>query len=167
MTYFASIMQFMFTSSIINTKTRLFIYSRLIKKAENVEFTHHCSNYFMGVVSTLCFGGRVPPEPDLIRMLMDMMTEKQGVIWPFGKLNAVPVVTSSLLQLLLEHKYVQRARPFLTVYTLLPGLPYVPYVYTITRPLLGLYVLISRADSFHTSVFFFINCQFWFFVYIL
>ena len=83
------------------------IHSRLIKKAENVEFTHHCNNYFMAVVSTLCFGGRSPPEPDLISMLMEVMTEKRGVISPVGKLNEVPVVSSSLLQLLLEHKYAQ------------------------------------------------------------
>ena len=62
----------------------------------------------MEVVSTLCFGRRSAPEPDLITMLMTMMfVERCGVISPTArKLDAVPVITSSLLQLLLEHKYV-------------------------------------------------------------
>ena len=68
----------------------------------------------MEVVSTLCFGGDRAPEPDLIKMLMEIIyTEKKdaGVITqdltPFteGKKDKVPVIRSSLLQLLLEHKY--------------------------------------------------------------
>ena len=67
----------------------------------------------MEVVSTLCFGGDSAPEPDLIKMLMEIIyTEKDaGVITqdltPFaeGKKDKAPVIRSSLLQLLLEHKY--------------------------------------------------------------
>ena len=68
----------------------------------------------MEVVSTLCFGGDSAPEPDLIKMLMEIIyTEKEdaGVITqdltPFaeGKKDKAPVIRSSLLQLLLEHKY--------------------------------------------------------------
>ena len=66
----------------------------------------------MEVVSTLCFGKQAIPEPGLIRMLMDiMLAEGRTVISSAGdkkrakKGNKIPVITSSLLQLLLEHKY--------------------------------------------------------------
>jgi hypothetical protein len=61
----------------------------------------------MEVVSSLCFGRKDAPEPKLIEILMKMMlTEKQGVISASveRKMDSVPVVTSSLLQLLLEHR---------------------------------------------------------------
>ena len=65
----------------------------------------------MEIVSTLCFGGQNAPEPDLIKMLMQLIfTENkkselttQDLI-PLGHKDRVPVVRSSLLQLLLEHK---------------------------------------------------------------
>ena len=68
----------------------------------------------MEVVSTLCFGGQRIPEPGLIKMLMQIIfTENSNSelatqdLTPLtdGKMDEVPVVRSSLLQLLLEHKY--------------------------------------------------------------
>ena len=70
----------------------------------------------MEVVSNLCFGGHKPPEPDLIKMLMDtVFTEKSESmevetrdITPYQvDPDDVPVVRSFLLQLLLEHKYIR------------------------------------------------------------
>lgn len=71
----------------------------------------------MEVVSSLCFGGNKPPEPDLIKMLMDIIfTEKKQTaskdvsldtrdMTPYqANSDQVPVVRSFLLQLLLEHK---------------------------------------------------------------
>ena len=67
----------------------------------------------MEVVSNLCFGGHKPPEPDLIKILMDtVFTAKEDSVGtramtPYdGDADQVPVVRSFLLQLLLEHKYV-------------------------------------------------------------
>ena len=64
----------------------------------------------MEVVTTLCFGGDSMPEPDLIKMLMDIVfTENDSTrdLTPFKdvKGDKSPTVRSSLLQLLLEHKY--------------------------------------------------------------
>ena len=69
----------------------------------------------MEVVSNLCFSGHKPPEPELIKMLMNtVFTEKKqdaslGTrdMTPYqADPDHVPVVRSFLLQLLLEHKYV-------------------------------------------------------------
>lgn len=83
-------------------------YCRLVAKHDAKDFTRHCRSYFMEVVSTLCFGGQSAPEPDVIKMLMNMMfAERQSMISTSAekKTDVVPVITSSLLQLLLEHKY--------------------------------------------------------------
>ena len=70
----------------------------------------------MEIVSDLCFGGHKPPEPDLIKMLMDtVFTEKKQTteatsldtrdMTPYQEdPDQVPVIRSFLLQLLLEHK---------------------------------------------------------------
>ncbi len=66
----------------------------------------------MEVVSTLCFGGQSAPEPALIKSLMEMVfTEDSDLVSPItemggSKSDKVSVVQSSMLQLLLEHKYV-------------------------------------------------------------
>lgn len=74
-----------------------------------------CRDFFMEVVSTLCFGGRDAPEPELVKSLMDTVfgTNREGTMFttrditPYdqeSKCDEVPVVRSFLLQLLLEHK---------------------------------------------------------------
>ena len=73
-----------------------------------------CREFFMEVVSNLCFGGHKPPEPDLIKMLMNtVFTERKEDasaldtrdMTPYqADPDQVPVVRSFLLQLLLEHK---------------------------------------------------------------
>lgn len=81
----------------------------------------------MEVVSTLCFGGQSAPEPDLIKMLMEIVfsfDEQSEVLstqdlTPLDvKKDAVPVVRSSLLQLLLEHKYTVY-KYFVDIYSIL------------------------------------------------
>ena len=80
----------------------------------------------MEVVSNLCFGGHKPPEPDLIKMLMNtIFTEKQDDaalytrdMTPYqADPDQIPVVRSFLLQLLIEHKYANGSN-IVTDYTL-------------------------------------------------
>jgi len=77
----------------------------------------------MELVSSLCFGAHSAPEPDLIKMLIDMVfterqetegqeTEGQEVevgtrdFSPYHEVRSdkVPIIRSFLLRLLLEHK---------------------------------------------------------------
>ena len=67
----------------------------------------------MELVSSLCFGAHSAPEPDLIKMLINMVfTEGQEAdvgtcdFSPYqeGRSDEVPIVRSFLLRLLLEHK---------------------------------------------------------------
>ena len=76
------------------------------------DFEKNCRSYFMEIVSTLCFGGQNAPDSDLIKMLMQLIfteNKKSGLttqdLTPLGHKDKTPVVRSSLLQLLLEHKY--------------------------------------------------------------
>jgi hypothetical protein len=81
---------------------------RLVKSKELKTFKKHCQNYFLEVVSTLCFGGQSAPEDALIKMLMEVVfTEsatREITHAPDAKTDEIPVVRSSLLQLLLEHE---------------------------------------------------------------
>ncbi len=78
------------------------------------EFKSHCQYYFVEVVSTLCFGGESAPEPTLIKILLDIIFTESDLgiatreIVPLSdeKIDKIPVIRSSLLQLLLEHKCV-------------------------------------------------------------
>ena len=77
-------------------------------------FKSHCQYYFIEVVSTLCFGGQRAPEPDLIKMLLDIIFTESDSDLGMGtrdimpledeKNDKIPVIRSSLLQLLLEHE---------------------------------------------------------------
>ena len=86
--------------------------SRYLKDKELSNFQRDCHNFFMEVVSTLCFGGQSAPEPELIKSLMEIVfTEDSDLVSPItetggSKSDKVSVVKSSMLQLLLEHKYV-------------------------------------------------------------
>lgn len=74
-----------------------------------------CRDFFMEVVSTLCFGGQDTPEPQLIKCLMETVfaMNREGTMFTTRDItqydqesacDEVPVVRSFLLQLLLEHK---------------------------------------------------------------
>jgi len=61
----------------------------------------------MEVVSTLCFGSHTTPEPALIKMLMEtVFTEDKSMksLLSHDRSEAIPVIKSSFLQLLLEHE---------------------------------------------------------------
>ena len=76
------------------------------------EFKSNSQYYFFEVVSTLCFGGQHAPEPDLIKMLLNIifteddkgMATRDILPLPDEKKDKIPVIRSSLLQLLLEHE---------------------------------------------------------------
>ena len=86
--------------------------------------TNSCINFFIEVVSRLCFGQSSAPEDDLIKMLLNIVfTEPREVeeggegeggrigtrnLTPFKDTpgDKQPVIRSFLLQLLLEHEYV-------------------------------------------------------------
>ena len=80
-----------------------------MKGKERKTFRRHCHDYFIEVISSLCFGGREPPQPELVKELMRMLfTEDRDLVSPAseGKADEVSGIKSSLLQLLLEHKYI-------------------------------------------------------------
>ena len=76
-----------------------------------------CDDFFMEVVSTLCFGQATVPDGDLIEMLLNLIftaaTSADGATTSTKQLTShkqrtdeVPVIRSFLLQLLLGQKYV-------------------------------------------------------------
>ena len=82
----------------------LFIYLFSIKRIREL-----FKSYFMEVVSSLCFGQMSPPEPALIKELLNVVFTEQDTTKDFTysdkeKTDKVPVIRSFLLQLLLEHK---------------------------------------------------------------
>lgn len=88
---------------------------RYLKSKELIGLKRDCHSYYIEVVSTLCFGGESAPEPKLIKSLMEVVfTKDSDLVSPLidiqtGKQlknDKISVVRSSLLQLLLEHKYV-------------------------------------------------------------
>ena len=68
--------------------------------------------FFMELVSELCFGGRAAPEPDLVKILLDTVfvekSDSTQELTPYkdDKADKIPTIRSFLLQLLLEHRYV-------------------------------------------------------------
>ncbi len=68
-------------------------------------FKKHCLEYFMAVISTLCFGGKATPEPALIIMLVEVLySEDYKLISFLVDKKLLSGVRSSLLQLLMEHR---------------------------------------------------------------
>lgn len=70
----------------------------------------NCKKYFLEVVSNLCFGSQNAPEPALITILMNMIFKDTELatcdLAPLADApkDEIPVIRSSLFQLLLEHK---------------------------------------------------------------
>ena len=76
------------------------------------QFRNQCKLFFMELVSSLCFGQATPPEPELIKHLLnivfvekeDKLETKEFTYSKNAKKDRVPVIRSFLLQLLLEYK---------------------------------------------------------------
>ena len=112
-----------FTESLFIIPTSVSIYSFLLSRADKVNghifiFNDSCQRFFTEMLSVLCFGQSTAPEDELVEMLL-------GIIFPVKerrdgsersitkdltfskkkkKRDDSPVIRSSLLQLLLEHK---------------------------------------------------------------
>ncbi len=83
----------------------LFPYNyRYLKGKKLTNFQQDCHNFFIEVVSTLCFGNHGTPEPALISNLMEMVMSEDSSPITEIKGSKVSEVKSSLLQLLMEHK---------------------------------------------------------------
>ena len=67
-----------------------------------------CNRFFIEVISSLCFGGREAPEPDLIKMLLDTVLHETETskLSPYKDHDKIPTIRSFLLQLLLEKEWV-------------------------------------------------------------
>jgi len=66
-----------------------------------------CDQFFIEVVSSLCFGGVEAPEPPLIDLLLDIVLRntKTCKLSVYDEPDSTPTIRSFLLQLLLEQKY--------------------------------------------------------------
>ena len=65
-----------------------------------------CTNFLIEVVSSLCFGDVEAPEPDLIKLLLDIVLQdcQTSEFSPYDKQDKIPTIRSFLFQLLLEHE---------------------------------------------------------------
>ena len=74
------------------------------------EVKKSCKEFFMELVSDLCFGGQAVPEPNLIKMLLDRVfiekNDSTQELTPYkdDRADKIPTIRSFLLQLLLEHR---------------------------------------------------------------
>ncbi len=72
------------------------------------EMKKNCDRFFIEIVSSLCFGGREAPEPELVEMLLDkvlqVQDQKTSKLSAYKDQDKIPTIRSFLLQLLLEHK---------------------------------------------------------------
>ncbi len=78
-------------------------------KADNrtkAKIRKSCNNFFVEIVSTLCFGNVEAPEPGLIKLLLDTVLQdtQTSKFSPYDDRDTNPTIRSFLLQLLLEHK---------------------------------------------------------------
>ena len=92
------------------------------EKKKLTEIKKSCTNFFIEVVSSLCFGQSSAPEDDLVVMLLDIVFPEQREVEGDGEGgiggtrnltpfkgeggDKQPIIRSFLLQLLLEHEYV-------------------------------------------------------------
>ena len=87
------------------------------------EVKRSCRGFFMEIISNLCFKGQAAPEPDLVKMLLDIVFMEKGKLHtqeltPYkddkSAGDKIPTVRSFLLQLLLEHRYIIITKLFLS-----------------------------------------------------
>lgn len=74
------------------------------------EVKKSCREFFMELVSDLCFGGDAVPEADLVKMLLDTVfiekNDSTQELTPYrdDRADKIPTIRSFLLQLLLEYR---------------------------------------------------------------
>ena len=98
---------FLKVDTIENVKLQLENLQKKIKKSK--ELKKSCSNFFLEIISNLCFGGEAAPESKLIKMLLDtVFAESTQELTPYKQVkpDKSPTIRSFLLQLLMEHRYL-------------------------------------------------------------
>ena len=75
-----------------------------VNETGKAKITRDCNRFFIEVVSSLCFGGREAPEPDLVKVLLDTVLHdtETSKLSPYKEPDKTPTIRSFLLQLLLE-----------------------------------------------------------------
>ena len=63
-----------------------------VKDTEKTKIMRDCNRFFLEVVSSLCFGGREAPEPDLIKALLDTVLHdtKTSKLSPYKEPDNTP-----------------------------------------------------------------------------
>jgi hypothetical protein len=110
---------FLKVSTVTGVQQQLKIVKKMLKKEKEwdekkrEEVKRSCRAFFMEIVSSLCFKGQAAPEPNLVKMLLDIVFMEKGKLHtqeltPYkddmSAGDKVPTVRSFLLQLLLEHR---------------------------------------------------------------
>lgn len=87
------------------------------------KYKQRCNDFFMDVVSRLCFYGDEPPTDDVIKKLLSYITKTPGLETSDEKLlpqltafkdtiDPTPAVRSFLLQLLLQSRFVSKMQEY-------------------------------------------------------
>ena len=63
-----------------------------------------CNQFYIEVISSLCFGGREIPEPKLVKTLLDMVLHgtRTSKLLLYKQPDTAPTIRSFLLKLLLD-----------------------------------------------------------------
>ena len=87
----------------VNVISKMFAKVRVdAKTAEKIK--GDCNQFYIEVISSLCFGGREAPEPELVNTLLDMVLHGTGTskLLLYKQPDSAPTIRSFLLQLLLD-----------------------------------------------------------------
>uniref|UniRef100_A0A8B9G672 RING-type E3 ubiquitin transferase n=1 Tax=Amazona collaria TaxID=241587 RepID=A0A8B9G672_9PSIT len=87
--------------------------------AKNAQFRQRCNNFFIDVVTTMCFKDNEPPEPEVIQELLNLLfvhrrvlegsdhpTVHTKLLSPFNEeVDETPIIRSVMLKLLLKYSF--------------------------------------------------------------
>ncbi|KAM4890524.1 E3 ubiquitin-protein ligase RNF213 [Sylvia borin] len=87
--------------------------------AKNALFRQRCNNFFIDLVTTMCFKDNEPPEPEVIQKLLDLLFVHRSLVTdsdlpavytkllsPFNdEVDETPIIRSVMLKLLLKYSF--------------------------------------------------------------
>ncbi|XP_039566699.1 E3 ubiquitin-protein ligase RNF213-like [Passer montanus] len=90
--------------------------------AKKALFRQRCNNFFIDMVTTMCFKDNKPPEPEVIQSLLDLLFARRGTVLkdpnhphpavytkflsPFNdEVDETPIIRSVMLKLLLKYSF--------------------------------------------------------------